>query len=239
MKALVLAAGRGTRMNQLTDDAPKPLIEINGRTFLDYVIENITKTGIDDVGVVVGYRKEMIIESLKEKVNEKAASLKLTFIEQEEQLGTGHAVKMAREWSGGDEFIVLMGDNLYSSDDIRSISVSDGFCYVAGYEHKTPEKFGVLATSNGILESITEKPSVPPSNLINTGLYKFTPDIFNVLGSIGKSERGEYEITDAINILCREKKVRFVRLKDYWLNLGCPEDIPSIKKFLSEGTNKS
>ena len=227
MKALVLAAGRGTRMNQLTEKTPKPLIDMGGRTFLDYVLENLSKAGIDDIGIVVGYRKELIIDSLKDSASN------LSFIEQEEQLGTGHAVRMARQWSGGEDFIVLMGDNLYSPGDIRGISISDGFCYVAGYEHQTPEKFGVLATSGGFLESIVEKPPNPPGNLINTGLYKFTPGIFKALEGIGKSERGEYEVTDAINILCMERKVRFVRLKDYWLNLGCPEDIPAIKKFLS------
>ena len=168
MKALVLAAGRGTRMNHLTDEIPKPLIKINQRTFLDYVIESITETGIRDIGIVVGYMKERIIESLK------GSDLNITFIEQKEQLGTGHAIKMAKDWSGGGSFIVLMGDNLYSPNDIASISKDDEFCYVAGYNHKNPEKFGVLETDGHVLKGIIEKPSDPPSNLINTGLYKFT-----------------------------------------------------------------
>jgi len=172
--------------------------------------------------------KEKVIKCLK------GNELKTTFIEQKEQLGTGHAIMMAKEWAGNDDFIVLMGDNLYSPRDIRNISREDGFCYVAGYRHETPEKFGVLVTKGEMLDSIIEKPGRPPSNLINTGLYKFTPDIFDALAGIEKSERGEYEVTDAISTLCKRHKVKFIRLYDYWLNLGCPEDIPAISDFLSK-----
>jgi len=228
MKALVLAAGRGTRMNKLTDSTPKPLLIVNKKMFIDFVMKNLSDAGIDEVGIVVGYMKEKIIESLR------VSGLKTTFIDQEEQLGTGHAIMMAKEWAGNDDFIVLMGDNLYSPHDIRNISRKDGFCYVAGYRHETPEKFGVLVTKGEMLDSIIEKPSHPPSNLINTGLYKFTPDIFDALAGIGKSERGEYEITDAISMLCKKHKVKFIRLDDYWLNLGCPEDVPAISDFLSK-----
>jgi bifunctional UDP-N-acetylglucosamine pyrophosphorylase/glucosamine-1-phosphate N-acetyltransferase len=227
MKALILAAGRGTRMRHLTDDRPKPLVEIGDRTFLDHVIESLGRAGINEIGIVVGYRKEKIKDHLNGMSN-------ISFIEQGEQLGTGHAVNVAKRWSAGEDFIVLMGDNLYSPKDIERLLRRDGLCYVAGHEHQTPEKFGVLMIDGEFLKGIIEKPSNPPSNLINTGLYKFTSEIFNALDKIDKSERGEYEITDAINLLCRERKVKFVKIMDYWLNLGCPEDVSEINKFLSE-----
>jgi len=229
MKALILAAGRGTRMNHLTDDMPKPLIKINKRAFLDLILENLSVAGIDDVGIVVGYKKEKIIQHLKDS----EPKIKTRFIEQEEQLGTGHAIKMAKEWSGGEDFIVLMGDNLYSPKDIKNICREEGFCCVAGYEHKHPENFGVLVINKGRLERIVEKPSSPPSNMINTGLYRFTPDIFDALDRTKKSERDEYEITDAITMLCQKQMVKVVKIQDYWLNLGCPEDIPKLEKFLT------
>lgn len=227
MKALILAAGRGTRMRHLTDDRPKPLIKIDDKTFLDHVIENLEKAGIKDIGIVVGYKKEKIEDHLKGRSN-------ISFIEQGEQLGTGHAVNAARKWSAGEDFVVLMGDNLYSPNDIKKLLRQDDLCYVAGRAHQTPEKFGVLTIDGEFLKGIIEKPCNPPSNLINTGLYKFTSEIFNALDKIGRSERGEYEITDAINLLCGERKVKFIKIMDYWLNLGCPEDIPVIKAFLSE-----
>jgi len=207
----------------LTDDRPKPLIQVGDRTFLEKVIDSLGRAGIDEVGIVVGYKKEMIEEHLNGRPN-------ISFIEQGEQLGTGHAVNAARDWSAGEDFIVLMGDNLYSPNDIRGILRRDSLCYVAGIEHKSPEKFGVLMIEGEFLKAIIEKPSDPPSNLINTGLYKFTSEIFSALDKIGRSERGEYEITDAINLLCKEGKVKFVKISDYWLNLGCPDDVLEISR---------
>ncbi len=227
MKALILAAGKGTRMGALTDNIPKPLIEINKKPFLGFILENLSRAGINEIGIVVGYKKERIIDFLKDR------KPKPTFIEQKVQLGTGHAVRAAEEWANGKNFIVLMSDNLYSPADIKNISREDSFCYVAGCEHSTPEKFGVLMTDGEFLGRIIEKPSNPPGNLINTGLYKFTPEIFGAIGRVKKSERGEYEITDAINLLCKTQKVRFIKLYDYWLNLGCPGDIQKLEKFVS------
>jgi glucose-1-phosphate thymidylyltransferase long form len=228
MKALVLAAGKGTRMKHLTSEVPKPLIKINGKIFLDYVFENISKAGINDIGVIVGHKKEMIIDTVRKRVNK----LNITFIEQKEQLGTGHAIKTAKDWADGEDFIVIMGDNLYSPDDMKSIGIENSYCYVAGFRHQTPEKFGVLVVNGELLENVIEKPSNPPSNLVNTGLYKFTPEIFDALDNIKKSERGEFEITDAINMLCKKGKVRFFEIKDYWLDLGCPDDVHKVEHFI-------
>jgi len=232
MKALVLAAGRGTRMDHLTDDRPKPLINIKGKPFLHYVLESIRKAGIEDIGIVVGYKKEMVEEYFKSRSYSSDPGLKLTFIDQKEQLGTGHAIKTGKQWSSGNGFVVMMGDNIYSPNDIKSISNDDAYCYAAGFKHEHPERFGVLMTSGNHLDGIVEKPSNPKSNMVNTGLYKFTPEIFSALDRIGKSERGEYEITDAINLLCKDDKVRLIRIQDYWVNFGRPEDIPGVEDFI-------
>lgn len=226
MKAVILAAGRGTRMGEHTSEMPKPLININGRPFLDFVIENLNQAGISDIGLIVGYKKEMIKEFLKNK------GINATLIDQDEPLGTGHAVGLCEKWTNGQDFIVLMGDNLYSSADIKRIEINDEFCYVAGYPHENPEKFGVLKETNGMLDGIIEKPKSPPSNLVNTGLYKFTPDIFPAIRNTAKSERGEIEITDAITMLCKNGLVKLSQIQDYWLNLGSKEDINSIGEFI-------
>ena len=155
-------------------------------------------------------------------------------MEQKEQLGTGHATRTAQDFAGSENFILLMADNLYSPRDLKAIAKNDSFCYIAGMVHKNPEKYGVLVKRNGCLERIEEKPKTFVGNVINTGLYKLTPEIFKALDRIEKSPRGEYEITDALTLLAKQKKVRVFIIQDYWLDFGCKDDIPRIAEFLSK-----
>ncbi len=225
MKAVILAAGRGIRLRPFTLKKPKVLIEISGKPFLHLLLENLNNAGIEDIAIVAGHKKEAISDFLEK------SNINAVVIEQKEQKGTGDALYSAKSWIGKNNFIVVMGDNLYSHPDIKNMIRDDDFCYIAGTESKTPERFGVLM-GNGFLEKIIEKPQAFTGNLINTGLYKFTPDIFRALEQIGKSKRGEYELTEAINILCDNKIVKILRLKDYWLDLGSIGDIGKITNFL-------
>ena len=223
-----MAAGKGTRMLPLTETVPKVLVTVNGKPFLYYVIENLKKAGFTEFGIIAGYLKEKIEEFVKEN------AINATILEQKEQLGTGHAVMQAEEFCGSENFIVLGGDNLFSVEDLQAINNDDSFCYAVGKEIEGDvSKYGVFVVSDGNLVKIEEKPKVPPSNIINIGLYKFTSDIWNALGQIELSPRGEYELTDAISILCSEKKVKALTLQEYWLDMGCLEDIPKVEKFLN------
>ena len=96
----------------------------------------------------------------------------------------------------------------------------------------------MLITDDGFLKEIKEKPKKYVGNLINTGMYKFTPDVFKKLSKIKKSPRGEYEITDAVTLLAKEKKVKVIRIDDHWLDFGNPGDIVKLSKFLKNGNNK-
>lgn len=222
-----MAAGKGTRMLPLTEHTPKVLIEINGKPFLHYVIENLKKAGFDEFGIIAGYLKEKIQEFIEQN------NINATIIEQKEQLGTGHAVMQAKDFCKDENFIVLGGDNLFSVEDLKAINNDDGFCYAVGKEMQGDiTKYGVFVIDGEKLVKIEEKPKVPPSNIINIGLYKFTPEIFDVLDKIELSPRGEYEITDAINILAEQGKFKALKLKNYWLDLGSKEDIPKVEQFL-------
>ena len=226
MKAVILAAGKGIRMLPLTENVPKVLVEVKGKPFLSYVIENLKKAGITELGIIVGYKKEKIIQFLEEN------NIQATIIEQKEQLGTGHAVLQARNFCGNDNFIVLGGDNLFSVDDLLSVKTDDQFCYVIGKEVEEWQKYGVLVVEDENLVKIVEKPQDFVGKLINIGLYKFTSEIWNALDKIELSPRGEYELTDAISILAEQRKVKVKQLINYWLDLGCKEDIAKIEKFL-------
>ena len=223
-----MAAGKGVRMLPLTEKTPKVLIEIAGKPFIYYVIKHLHQAGIYDIGIIVGYKKEQFPSFLKKY------GFKATLIEQKEQKGTGHAIMQAKDFIDNENFIALGGDNLWSSNDLEAMVIEDNLCYVAGIKVDNPQKYGVLVTKNNGLVRIVEKPKEFVGNLINTGLYKFTPEIFAALEKIKPSPREEYELTDAVTILAQQGKVKVLKLKDYWLDLGSKEDIPKIKEFLKK-----
>lgn len=228
MKAVILAAGKGVRMLPLTRDKPKPLIEINGKPFLMYILDNLHNAGFKDenIAIVAGYKKEKIEEFLEEQ------NLAITMIEQPALLGTGDALYQAREFVDEEDCLVLGGDNLFSTDDLLRIKHDDSFCYVVGWKVENPSRYGVLVCKGNMLLEIVEKPKEFVGNLINAGLYKFTPDIFEALEEIEPSERGELELTDAVSLLAESRKVKVLLLQDYWLDLGRKEDIEKVETFL-------
>ncbi|MBI4017885.1 MAG: NTP transferase domain-containing protein [Candidatus Aenigmarchaeota archaeon] len=230
MKCIVLAAGRGTRMLPLTADKPKHMILVDGRPFVDYIIESLQKAGITEIAFVVSYRKDVLESYLSEKYPD------VVTIDQRGAKGTGHAVLAAQEFVGNEPFVALMGDNLYSPRDIKTVAYAKQNV-VAGFEVDNPSLYGVLVVAGTRLDSIVEKPKDPPSRMINTGLYKFTPEIFDELVRIKLSPRGEYELTDAINALAAQGKCGFYKLKDYWIDFGKPEDVKKVEKFLRKLKN--
>lgn len=228
MKAIILAAGKGTRMLPLTQDIPKVLVKVNGRPFLYYVLKTLQKAGFDEIALIVGYKQEKVKQFLSEY------KFTATLIEQKEQLGTGHAIALAKEFAGKDNFLVYYGDSLFSSKDLKSFFINDNLTYMAGKEVKDWKKYGILLEKDGYLQKKVEKPNVFVGNLAWPGFFKSTPLLFEKLASIGVSPRGEIEVTDAINFLAQEKKVKVIKLNDYWIDLGCLADIPKIEGFLKK-----
>lgn len=227
MKALILAAGKGVRMRPLTLEKPKVLIDVAGKPFLYHVLNNLKKAGFDEFGIIAGYKKEMINDFIKKE------DLNAELIIQEKQLGTGHAVMKAKKWIGKDNFVVMYGDNLYSEKDINKMNMKDNYNYMFGIKDEHPERYGVIIKDeNNLLKEIIEKPQDFVSDLVNTGLYKFTPEVFDKLSKVNKSARGEIELTDALTMLASEKKVRVLEVEGYWKEMSTFEDLEKTEKFL-------
>ncbi len=242
-KAVVAAAGQGTRMLRLTNNKPKHLINVRKRPFLSYLLDNLLEAGYKEIILVVGYKEDLMKEFLeKYKGPIKQDKYKITMVSQyeilgpkEKQYGTACPVMCVKDVIGGESFVFLYGDNLYSVKDLRKMNTDDDYCYVAGIKDAHPEKYGVLITDNGFLKEVIEKPKNYVGDLINTGLYKFTPDVFDKISKIKKSSRGEYEITDAISLLAKDKKVKVKKIEDYWKDFGNPGDVIKISKLLKNG----
>jgi len=235
-KVVIAAAGKGTRMLHHAKDKPKHLIEVQDRPFLYYVLHNLKSAGLEEMIIVTGYKKEKMEEFAKTHKDE----FNITLINQfekfgEEKYGTSVPIECAQEIVGNENFIAIYGDNLYSPNDIKKFHKEDDYHYIGVIEHPTPEKYGVAVVGeDDLLLKIVEKPKTFISNLINTGIYKFTPEIFDEVEKLTPSERGEYELTDAVQALVTKKRVRAITLEDYWHDFGNPDDIEKVSKFLRE-----
>jgi len=241
-KVVIAAAGQGTRMKELTEKRSKHLIEVNKRPFLAYLLDNLLEAGYNDITLVVGFGSNLISEFLQEN------NYKAKLINQFEVLGPkekiyGTACPLMCVKDIKEQFLYICGDNFYSVGDLKAMNIDDKFNYVAGLKNEHPENFGVLLSKEEFLEKIIEKPLAGQAqefvgNLINTSLYKFTPEIFSAIGMIEKSPRGEYEVTDAVSLLAEEKKVKIKKLKDFWMDFGKPQDIELFSKFLNENNKR-
>lgn len=234
MKIIIAAAGRGTRMKNLTLNQPKHLIKVLGRPFLFYLLQNIKAAGYKDIVVIGGYK----IEQLRKFLQNYDKKIKLIdqykYIDKK-RYGTACTVQSIQHLVKKENFIFLAGDNLYSVKDLKNWrKLNHHICYVGSLKKQDVRKYGALKIKGKFLEKIIEKPSKKISGCINISLYKFTPEIFPAIKKVNKSKRGEYEIIDAINILARQKKVKVAQVEDYWYDFGQPEDIKKIEKFLTK-----
>lgn len=232
--AVISAAGKGTRMLHLTKKQSKHTIEVGGKPFIYHLLENIKKAGIKKIIVVVGYKKKVLIKFL-EKYDPRIVA-----IDQYEMVldkyGTACPIKAVQEAVGQEQFLSFCGDGLYSVKDIQSMIINDDYNYVAGIALDHPENYGVLIyDEDKNLQKIVEKPKEFVGRVISTGLYKFTPLIFSKVDQVKASERGEYELTDAITMLAGENKVRVKIIKDFWLDFTKPEDIIQVGQYIESG----
>jgi len=223
MQAVILAAGASTRTYPLTLTKPKPLLKVANKALLEHNLDNL-KGLVDEIILVVGYKKDMI----KDFLTDKYENLKIKFVHQQEQLGTGHALLSAEKYIE-NEFILLFADDLYSKEDIKKLLKNK--YSILTKEVENPELFGVVKENNGILLDIIEKPQMHISNLISTGLYKFDKKIFPLLKKVKKSERKEYEMTDAIRELAIVENIHCVQGRQ-WLPIGYPWDLLKADKIL-------
>ncbi len=252
MKIVIAAAGEGTRMWPITEEKPKHLIDVRGRPFLGFVFDNVLRAGFRELILVVGYKAEkfsQFLENYSAPEGIKNSDYKVEVINQFDILGeakskgergkygTACPLMCIKDIVNEENFVMIFGDNLYSVQDLKEFKINDDINYVGGVEHEHPEKYGVLISNNGFLKKIIEKPKKPRVNLITTGLYKFTSEVFNKIQEIKKSPRGEYEITDIVALLAKERKVKVRKLKGYWLDFGSPEDIKKVSKLLDKNEN--
>jgi bifunctional UDP-N-acetylglucosamine pyrophosphorylase/glucosamine-1-phosphate N-acetyltransferase len=224
MKAVVLAAGEGTRMRPLTANLPKPLLPVAGKPFLRHTLEALRAAGIKDVAILVGWQGHRIRESFGDGA---ALGLSIAYEEQSARLGTAHAIGCMRAHVSGP-FLSVNGDVVVSGEALAAMiahykKVASPVMGLA--EVPNPASFGVVEVNDGKVVGLEEKPRQPKSHLINAGVYVFDPDIFPLIDATPKSPRGEFEITDTIRALMAKRDVYGFRLPGEWIDVGRPWDL--------------
>jgi dTDP-glucose pyrophosphorylase len=230
-KAVLLAAGKGTRMRELTNDLPKPMIAVRGQPILRHIVDGLKAAGVTQVLIIVGYRAEVVRDYFKDGSD---LGISVEYTTQVVQDGTGRVVELAREFAGADPFILSYGDILIEPGNYqRLVSLGDAEALVS-VKHNPGEiaKGGAVFVNDRFeMTDLREKPKPgePTSPWYNAGVYTFRPSIFEFTAKLEKSPRGEYELTDAIRALALSgKKVQVLELSGDWADVRDPEVLAQL-----------
>jgi len=234
MKALILSGGHGTRLRPLTYSQQKQLIPVANKPVLFYAIEDVIEAGVHDIGIIVGPNKEQVIETVKSV----KWDANIEFIYQGEPKGLAHAIKVARNYLGDDDFVMYLGDNILREGIVRHLEHFKRGNFDASIllcEVPNPQQFGVaeLSEDGKTIKRLIEKPKVPPSNLALVGIYFFKPVIHEAVKHLKPSWRGELEITDAIQwLIDHGYRVGWTKVTGWWKDTGKPEDILDANRLI-------
>ncbi|WP_292518485.1 bifunctional sugar-1-phosphate nucleotidylyltransferase/acetyltransferase [Methanoculleus sp.] len=226
MQCVVLAAGEGKRMRPLTGRRPKVMLPIANRPMMEHLVLAARDAGITDFIFVVGYFEREIRNHFGDG---SALGVKITYVTQRHQLGTADALRATAGLVNG-RFLLLNGDMVLKRDDIRELCQKSAPC-VGIHQTDHPQDYGVVTVEEDRITGLEEKSENPKSNLINAGAYLFDLDIFDLLSGITVSGRGEFELTDALEVYIRDGTLTAHPL-DYWLDVGQPWDLLDANEAL-------
>ena len=236
MKALVLSGGAGTRLRPITHTSAKQLLPVANKPVLFYGLEAIRDAGITDVGVVVGDTAPAIREAVGDG---SAFGLHVTYIPQEAPLGLAHAVLVAQDFLGDDDFVMYLGDNFIVggiAELVEEFRAARPDAQIMLTQVPDPRDFGVAELDEaGQVVGLEEKPAEPKSDLALVGVYMFTPCVHAAVRSLQPSWRGELEITEAIQRLIDDgRKVASTTISGYWKDTGNVTDMLEVNRLVLE-----
>ena len=247
MKAVILAAGKGTRMKELTQEMPKPMLPAKGKPILQHILEGLLQAGIRDVFIVTGFRAEVVEDYFGDGSRWNA---RIMYGRQEVQDGTGKAPELAKSFIGAASFILTYGDILVEPETYQRMIHRYNEGYFSGVitvtRGKDVTKGGInLFDEQFCLKRLVEKPSLVQLEELrkegllrpndpawyNAGIYIFKPSLFDFTARLQKSPRGEYELTDAVNgLVGAHHKLAGLEIEGPWVDVRDPEVLASLER---------
>lgn len=240
MKAVIIAAGKGTRMGPLTENRPKAMLPIANKPLLEHMILGLQAVGTKDLYMVVGHHKEKIMEYFEDGSK---FGINIEYIEQKNQNGTANAIMAVRNYID-ERFLVINGDILIDNRDIERLCNIRGDAVLAAKKVESPEEYGILYVKGEKVGKIVEKPkevsevSEVSSDIVNAGIYIFDHSIFDAIDNTRLSKRGEYEITDSIQYMIDSGKELRYMLLDRWKDIGFPWNMLDANEIILKDINK-
>ncbi|HEY8901589.1 MAG TPA: sugar phosphate nucleotidyltransferase [Chthoniobacterales bacterium] len=229
-KAVILAAGRGTRMRELTNDLPKPMIAVRGKPILQHIIEGLRGAGVTSVLLIVGYREDVVRDFFGDG---SVFGVSVSYQRQVTQDGTGRVVELGRAFTGDDPFLLSYGDILLDPRNYGVLAAPGDEEAIISVKHSEDVSKGgaVFVDADFHMTDLREKPKPgePTSPWYNAGVYLFRPSIYEFTARLEKSPRGEYELTDAIRALALSgRRVRAFELLGDWADVRDPEVLAEL-----------
>lgn len=230
MKAIIPAAGIGTRLRPHTHTAPKALLHVAGKPILGHILDELRAFGIRDVVIVVGFLGDQIIDYVR-----KNYSIKAEFVSQEELRGLGWAIYLTRNHFTSEPILIILGDTIFETD-LDQVIGGEYDC-IGTKRVDDPRRFGIAETDGKFVTALVEKPEKPSSNLALVGIYYIkSVDLFSqALEEMVKNEvttRGEYQLTDALQIMLKHNCKMTTFNVDGWFDCGKPEALLATNRYL-------
>ena len=232
-KAVLLAAGRGTRMRDLTNELPKPMIEVQGKPILQHIIEGLRAAGVQQFLIIVGYRAEVVRRAFGDGAR---LGVGINYATQVVQNGTGKVVELARDFAGEDAFVLSYGDIIVDPSNYpRLVALEAGTEALVSIRPNEDVSQGGAVFVNERFELIDlrekPRPGEPTSPWYNAGIYAFRPSIFDFTARLQPSPRGEFELTDAVRDLAHSgRKVQAIELHGAWADVRDPEILARLNR---------
>ena len=231
MKAVILAAGEGKRLRPFTESMPKVMLPVANKPILEHVFDAVKKTGINEIIVVVGYKKEVIMEYFKDYND-----IKIKYVVQDKQLGTANALLKAKNHIK-DNFIVLSGDNIIDQNSISNLIKDKSKYSMLIKEHPHPSKYGVVFIEKQSLKQIVEKPKEEIGRFISTGIYKLPKNIFNEIEKL--SRQGIHDLSSVIQSIVEDGENVNTIIAKSWRDIVYPWDLISVNELMITDTGSS
>jgi glucose-1-phosphate thymidylyltransferase long form len=236
MKGLILAAGKGTRMRELSDHLPKPLIPIANKPMLEHTISAMVDAGVREIVLVVSFKHQMVRDHIGDG---SALGAQIEYILQEEPSGTGHAVMIAEQLIGNNDFVMVFGDIMTPDRNIHNIvdrfTTDKPQAILSVHRVDDPYAGAAVYVEKGRVTRIIEKPEKGTSttSFDNAGIFVLRPEVFDMLKQVELSPRGEYELTDIFTQMVDEKRnLQAFQLQGYWHNVSTPEELLNTNRSI-------